>query len=98
VLHEAGEEPGHGEGTGDGRGAENRVEAAQLAQLGVAAQLPLRQRPANSIFNRTCQSDLGELAVRHGGGGHRRAASTPLPVEQADLKIEEIIAELRAKG
>lgn len=52
----------------------------------------------HSIFNRTCQSDLGELAARHGGGGHRRAASTPLPVEQADLKIEEIIAELRAKG
>jgi len=49
----------------------------------------------HSIFNRTCKADLGELASRYGGGGHRGAASTPLPVELADQRLEAIVAELR---
>lgn len=52
----------------------------------------------HSIFNRTCRTDLGDLAARHGGGGHRRAASTPLPVGDADRALAEIVAELRANG
>lgn len=52
----------------------------------------------HSIFNRTCRTDLGELAARYGGGGHRGAASTPLPVDQADRALAEIVGELRAGG
>jgi hypothetical protein len=50
----------------------------------------------HSIFNRTCTADLGLLAKRHGGGGHRGAASIPLLVPgQANSTIAEIVAELK---
>ncbi len=52
----------------------------------------------HSIFNRTCQTDLGELAERNGGGGHRRAASTPLGLDNVEVKIGAIVAELRSRG
>jgi len=53
----------------------------------------------HSIFNRGCNTDLGELAKRYGGGGHRGAASIPLllPLE-ADDKVKEIVAELVRNG
>ncbi len=50
----------------------------------------------HSIFDRSCRSDLGSIAVQHGGGGHRGAASIPLqPPEKADEKLAEILNELR---
>ena len=52
----------------------------------------------HSIFNRTCQTSVGELMSDYGGGGHRGAGSTPLPVMQADLKILEIIETLQNNG
>ncbi len=52
----------------------------------------------HSIFNRTCQTSIGELMSDYGGGGHRGAGSTPLPLMEADLRIIEIIDVLRANG
>lgn len=52
----------------------------------------------HSIFNRTCQTSVGELMSDYGGGGHRGAGSTPLPLMEADAKIIEIIDTLRANG
>jgi len=52
----------------------------------------------HSIFNRSCATDVGELAARYGGGGHRGAGSIPLEVATADQKIDEIVAELRENG
>ena len=51
----------------------------------------------HSIFNRTCRTNVGEMAARYGGGGHRGAASVPLPPE-ADSQIQIIVAELKANG
>jgi hypothetical protein len=51
----------------------------------------------HSIFNRTCKTDVGELAARYGGGGHAGAASVPL-IEEADFQIQQVIAELKARG
>lgn len=51
----------------------------------------------HSILNRTCKTNVGELAARYGGGGHRGAASVPLG-EDADQLIEMIVAELIAAG
>jgi hypothetical protein len=51
----------------------------------------------HSIFRRTCRTDLGELAARHGGGGHRGAASIPLS-EDADYQLAMVVAELKARG
>jgi len=52
----------------------------------------------HSIFTRGCKTDVGELAARYGGGGHRGAGSVPLPVDEADEKIAEIIEELKRNG
>ena len=47
----------------------------------------------HSILDRSCQINLGELAARHGGGGHRGAASIRL-TDDADARLRGIIAEL----
>ena len=52
----------------------------------------------HSIFDRSCQTSVGELMSDYGGGGHRGAGSTPLPIMDADLKILEIIETLQKNG
>ncbi len=52
----------------------------------------------HSIFYRTCRTSVGELMSNYGGGGHRGAGSTPLPVIEADMRILEIIDTLRVNG
>jgi hypothetical protein len=49
----------------------------------------------HSIFDRSCKTNVGELMSRYGGGGHQGAGSTPIPVDEADEKIAEILDELR---
>jgi hypothetical protein len=62
---------------------------------------PNRQFPmlvlGHSIFNRTCKTNVGELAARYGGGGHRGAGSVPL-MDDPEQQIRMILAELKAKG
>ncbi|MEM7585434.1 MAG: exopolyphosphatase [Acidobacteriota bacterium] len=53
---------------------------------------------AHSIFNRTCNTAVGELLSQYGGGGHRGAGSAPIPTAQADDKLAEIVAALKAAG
>jgi nanoRNase/pAp phosphatase (c-di-AMP/oligoRNAs hydrolase) len=52
----------------------------------------------HSIFNRTCNTSVGELMSRYGGGGHRGAGTCVLPVEHAADAIDEILFELQANG
>jgi hypothetical protein len=62
---------------------------------------PSRQYPmlvlGHSIFNRTCKTNVGELAARYGGGGHRGAGSIPL-MEDPEQQIQMVLAELKANG
>ena len=51
----------------------------------------------HSIFNRTCKTNVGELASRYGGGGHRGAGSIPL-MEEPDQQMQMVINELKANG
>ncbi len=51
----------------------------------------------HSIFNRTCKTNVGELAARYGGGGHRGAGSIPL-MDDPDQQIQMVINELKANG
>lgn len=51
----------------------------------------------HSIFNRTCRTNVGELAARYGGGGHKGAGSIPL-MDEPDQQVRMVIAELRANG
>ena len=52
----------------------------------------------HSIFNRTCNTSVGELMSRYGGGGHRGAGTCVLPIDEAADAIEEILFELQANG
>ncbi len=52
----------------------------------------------HSIFDRSCKTSIGDLMSDYGGGGHRGAGSTPLPVMEADARILEIIDTLRRNG
>ena len=62
---------------------------------------PNRQYPmlvlGHSIFNRTCNTNVGELAARYGGGGHRGAASIPL-MDEPEQQVRMVLAELKANG
>ena len=51
----------------------------------------------HSIFNRTCKTNVGELASRYGGGGHRGAGSIPL-MDDPDQQIQMVVNELKAHG
>lgn len=52
----------------------------------------------HSIFNRTCNTSVGELMSRYGGGGHRGAGTCVLPLDRAADAIDEILFELQANG
>lgn len=52
----------------------------------------------HSIFNRTCQTNIGELLSEYGGGGHRGAGTTQFEPAVADRKIAEILRRLKANG
>jgi hypothetical protein len=49
----------------------------------------------HSIFNRTCNVNIGELLKTYGGGGHRGAGTTQLPPETAEAQMAEILATLK---
>jgi hypothetical protein len=52
----------------------------------------------HSIFNRTCNTSVGDLMSRYGGGGHRGAGTCILPLDHAADAIDEILFELQANG
>jgi len=52
----------------------------------------------HSIFNRTCNTSVGELMSRYGGGGHRGAGTCILPLDKAADAIDEILFELQSNG
>ncbi|HEX2831789.1 MAG TPA: exopolyphosphatase [Thermoanaerobaculia bacterium] len=52
----------------------------------------------HSIFNRTCNTSVGDLMSKYGGGGHRGAGTCVLPLDHAADAIDEILFELQANG
>jgi hypothetical protein len=52
----------------------------------------------HSIFNRTCQTNVGKLLNEYGGGGHKGAGTAQFPKAEAEAKFQEIIAKLKAAG
>ncbi|MBP7691437.1 MAG: hypothetical protein KA764_05955 [Anaerolineales bacterium] len=52
----------------------------------------------HSIFNRTCQTNVGKLLAEYGGGGHKGAGTAQFPKAEAEAKFQEIIAKLKAAG
>ena len=44
-----------------------------------------------SVLNRTSKTNIGELMLTYGGGGHENAGNCQIEVDKADKKLEEII-------
>jgi hypothetical protein len=53
---------------------------------------------AHNIFNKTCNSNIGQLLSHYGGGGHVGAGTVQFPTEEADEHIGEIIGRLKSNG
>lgn len=47
-----------------------------------------------SIFDRSCTTDIGELCLRYGGGGHEAAGTCQVPHEDAERVLQELIDEI----
>lgn len=50
----------------------------------------------HSIFNRTCNVNVGELLKKYGGGGHKGVGTCQLAPEEAEPQIKEILETLKA--
>jgi nanoRNase/pAp phosphatase (c-di-AMP/oligoRNAs hydrolase) len=48
----------------------------------------------HSILNRTCQTNLGRLLLRYGGGGHERVATCQVPTRYWKNALSEILMAL----
>ena len=51
-----------------------------------------------SILDRSSNTNIGELMLQYGGGGHRNAGTCQVPVEQADAVLQTLIAKITADG
>jgi nanoRNase/pAp phosphatase (c-di-AMP/oligoRNAs hydrolase) len=51
-----------------------------------------------SILNRSSRTDVGELMLHHGGGGHNAAGTCQVANDQADKVLHELISKIRADG
>ncbi|MCL1906179.1 MAG: exopolyphosphatase [Clostridiales bacterium] len=52
----------------------------------------------HSVINRTSNTDVGSLLLKHGGGGHRQVGTCQVPYDDADTIIKELVASLKADG
>lgn len=51
-----------------------------------------------SIFNRTSNTNIGELMLKYGGGGHLNAGTCQITHNQADDVLQELIKRINADG
>ena len=51
-----------------------------------------------SIFDRSSKTDVGELCLRFGGGGHEAAGTCQVQTEKADQVLRELISQINADG
>jgi nanoRNase/pAp phosphatase (c-di-AMP/oligoRNAs hydrolase) len=51
-----------------------------------------------SILNRTSKTNIGELMLRYGGGGHQNAGTCQVDNEQAESVLMELVARINADG
>ncbi len=52
----------------------------------------------HSVLNRTSNTDVGSLMLKHGGGGHRQVGTCQVPYDEADTIIAEIITKCKIDG
>jgi len=52
----------------------------------------------HSILNRTSQTDVGNLLLKYGGGGHRQVGTCQVDYAEADRVINELVAAMKKDG
>lgn len=52
----------------------------------------------HSIVNRTCKTNVGELMLKHHGGGHEKAGTCQVESSKSSIVLEELIAEITQAG
>ena len=50
----------------------------------------------HSIINRTSSVDVGSLALKYGGGGHKQVGTCQVPYEEADTVLKEILEAINS--
>lgn len=51
-----------------------------------------------SILNRTSNTNIGELMLQYGGGGHAKAGTCQVENERADEVLDELVGKITADG
>ncbi|MGE5659501.1 MAG: exopolyphosphatase [Actinomycetota bacterium] len=51
-----------------------------------------------SIFNKTSKTNIGELMLKQGGGGHENAGTCQIDNQKADRVLQELIAQINQDG
>lgn len=51
-----------------------------------------------SIFNKTSKTNIGELMLRYGGGGHQNAGTCQIENDKASQVLKELIAQIQQNG
>jgi len=44
-----------------------------------------------SIFDRSCKTNVGELMLEYGGGGHSAAGTCQIDNDKADATLQDIV-------
>ena len=52
----------------------------------------------NSIINRSSKTNIGELMLKHGGGGHENAGTCQIAHEDSERVLGELIEQITANG
>lgn len=51
-----------------------------------------------SIFDRSSKTNIGELMLKYGGGGHAAAGTCQIAIEDADRVEKALITQINADG
>jgi nanoRNase/pAp phosphatase (c-di-AMP/oligoRNAs hydrolase) len=51
-----------------------------------------------SIFNKTSNTNIGQLMLKYGGGGHQNAGTCQIENDQASKVLKELIAQIQQNG
>ena len=51
-----------------------------------------------SIINRTSKTNIGELMLKYGGGGHENAGTCQIDNDDAERVLGELIEQITADG
>ena len=54
--------------------------------------------PGKSILNKTSKTNVGELMLKYGGGGHKAAGGCQIDHDKAEQVLEELITQINADG